>query len=147
MKETYLHPRWNGNWTGGYDVALAQLYEPVENARCPKLPAAGNKLVHNHVLHGLGWGMTGNVTQVSDALQMSTDLIVIKNAPCPGMANIYDPMLCLYSRHHHACEGGTLACSLVLHRCGELVLNSRDLWLICTCFYNMNNDISGPIFP
>lgn len=69
---TYVHPKWNGDFTDGYDIALIKLDAPPDFP-LPELASQRSLYTSGNEFAALGWGRNSSgvftdVLQIADAL-------------------------------------------------------------------------------
>ena len=107
------HPKWNGRIREGFDIAMAKLSTPVENATCPILFQGNDGIGHGTQVLALGWGIfddraDGEVRmKAASAVRMADYLKWLSHEHCQGEVKKYlkPHTICAYARNQNVCKG------------------------------------------
>ena len=88
------HPKWNGNFSHGYDIAILQLPRKVSFAT-PAIADHSTKIYPNTRVYILKFGAVLEVAQFE----------VVANEFCPIMMDLGDSHFCVFSRESSVQSG------------------------------------------
>ncbi|CAD7695039.1 unnamed protein product [Ostreobium quekettii] len=107
-----LHPRWNGEFQDGFDMALLVLPEAVGNVDPIILPDRRSMTKPHTRVFALGWGWnfqlgvsTGKWERSSDSSLMGIKMTIVRGDRCPLRGHLRPHMLCAYDAIQCPCKG------------------------------------------
>ncbi|GMH38348.1 hypothetical protein BSKO_06232 [Bryopsis sp. KO-2023] len=120
--KAFIHPKWTGNVSLGFDIALLLLRQPSSKAPV-SLPEKALKISKNKNLVTLGWGTEEVSGNFSSVLRQAPELRIFPLEKCKQLweGSINDEMICAaptkVSKCQRVCEGDSG---------GPLVLPSKN---------------------
>ncbi|CAD7699999.1 unnamed protein product [Ostreobium quekettii] len=122
------HPKWNGKFQDGYDIALVVLQKEAREAVPILLPDGESRIVPNTKVLGLGWGLNFKFSapdkrweQTSNTALQETTLKVVDSKRCPLKLkkHLQTRMVCVYDKSQCPCKGDSG---------GPLIAPDRNGW-------------------